>query len=135
MLRIVLGVIGGFIGWMIVWIGSEKIISALWPAFGVHQKAFEEAIKNGGEFTADTTMLLTHIVLGSIVSVMAGALAALIAGENSKAPMFAGILLLLMGIAKAVMSWQYVPIWYHVIFTAILLPLAIVGGKLISTTN
>ena len=135
MLRIVLGVIGGFIGWMIVWIGSEKIISALWPAFGVHQKAFEEAIKNGGEFTADTTMLLTHIVFGSIVSVMAGALAALIAGENSKAPMFAGILLLLMGIAKAVMSWQYVPIWYHVIFTAILLPLAIVGGKLISTTN
>ena len=135
MLRIVLGVIGGFIGWMIVWIGSEKIISALWPAFGVHQKAFEEAIKNGGEFTADTTMLLTHIVLGSIVSVMAGALAALIAGENSKAPMFAGILLLLMGIAKAVMSWQYVPIWYHVIFTATLLPLAIVGGKLISTTN
>ena len=135
MLRIILGVIGGFIGWMIVWIGSEKIISAIWPAFGVHQKAFEEAIKNGGEFTADTIMLLTHIVLGSIVSVMAGGMAALIAGENSKAPMFAGILLLLMGIAKAVMSWQYVPIWYHVIFTAILLPLAIVGGKLISTTN
>ena len=135
MLRIVLGVIGGFIGWMIVWIGSEKIISAIWPAFGVHQKAFEEAIMNGGEFTADTIMLLTHIVLGSIVSVMAGGMAALIAGEDSKAPMFAGILLLLMGIAKAVMSWQYVPIWYHVIFTAILLPLAIVGGKLISTTN
>ena len=134
MLRIVLGVIGGFIGWMIVWIGSEKIISALWPAFGVHQKAFEEAIKNGGQFTADTTMLLTHIVLGSIVSVMAGALAALIAGENSKAPMFAGILLLLMGIAKAVMSWQYVPIWYHVVFTAMLLPLAILGGRLINNS-
>lgn len=134
MLRIVLGVIGGFIGWMIVWIGSEKIISALWPAFGVHQKAFEEAIKNGGQFTADTTMLLTHIVLGSIVSVMAGALAALIAGENSKAPLFAGILLLLMGIAKAVMSWQYVPIWYHVVFTAMLLPLAILGGRLINNS-
>ena len=134
MLRIVLGVIGGFIGWMIVWIGSEKIISALWPAFGVHQKAFEEAIKNGGEFTADTTMLLTHIVLGSIVSVMAGALAALIAGENSKAPLFAGILLLLMGIAKAVMSWQYVPLWYHVVFTAMLLPLAILGGRLINNS-
>ena len=134
MLRIVLGVIGGFIGWMIVWIGSEKIISALWPAFGVHQKAFEEAIKNGGQFTADTTMLLTHIVLGSIVSVMAGALAALIAGENSKAPLFAGILLLLMGIAKAVMSWQYVPLWYHVVFTAMLLPLAILGGRLINNS-
>jgi hypothetical protein len=134
MLRIVLGVIGGFIAWLIVWIGVEKGLSAIWPAFGVHQKAFEEVIKNGGQFTPDSTMLFTHIVIGSIVSVLAGALAALIAGENSRAPLFAGILLLLMGIAKAVMSWQYVPIWYHVIFTAILLPMAIVGGKLISNT-
>ena len=134
MRRIVLGVIAGFFGWLIVWVGIEKIISAIWPAFGVHQKAFEEAIKNGGQFTADTTMLLTHIVMGSIVSVMAGALAALAAGENSRAPLIAGCLLLAMGVAKAVMSWQYVPIWYHVIFTAILLPMAIIGGKLINNT-
>ena len=79
-------------------------------------------------------MLLTHIVIGSIVSVMAGSLAALVAGENSRAPLIVGCLLLLMGIAKAVMSWPYVPIWYHVIFTAILLPTAIVGGKLINNT-
>ncbi|MEQ1643948.1 MAG: hypothetical protein ABL959_10930, partial [Pyrinomonadaceae bacterium] len=130
--RIVLGVIGGFISWMFLFIGIEKIISAVWPAFGVHQKAFEEAIKNGGQFTADTTMLLTHIVVGSIVSVMAGALGALIAGENSKAPLIVGYLLLALGIAKAAMSWQHVPLWYHIIFTAILLPMAIIGGKLIN---
>jgi hypothetical protein len=92
-------------------------------------------IKNGGEFAPNSSMLLTHIVVGSIVSVMAGGLAALAAGENSRAPLIVGILLLAMGIAKAVMSWQYVPIWYHVIFTAILLPMAIVGGKLITSTN
>jgi len=134
MLRIVLGVIAGFIAWLIVWVASEKIISAVWPAFGVHQKAFEEAIKNGGPFTADTGALLIHIVLGSIVSLAVGSLAALIAGENSRAPLIVGILLLAMGILKAVMSWQYVPIWYHVIFTAILLPMAILGGRLITTT-
>ena len=135
MLRIVFGVIGGFISWIMVWFVSEKGLSAIWPAFGVHQKAFEEAIKYGGQFTADTTMLLTHIVTGSIVSVMAGSLAALIAGENSRAPLFVGILLLLMGIAKAVMSWQHVPIWYHVIFTAMLLPMAILGGRLVTTNQ
>lgn len=134
MLRIVLGVIAGFIAWLIVWVGVEKGLSAIWPAFGVHQKAFEEVIKNGGQFTADTTMLLTHIVVGSMVSVLAGALSALIAGENSRAPLVVGILVLLMGVMKAVMSWPHVPIWYHVIFTAILLPMAIVGGKLITTT-
>jgi len=130
--RIILGVIGGFICWMVLFIGIEKIISAVWPAFGINQKAFEEAIKKDGQFTADTTMLLTQLVFGTIVSVMAGAIAAWIAGENLMAPLFAGILLLLMGIAKAAMSWQYVPIWYHVVFTAMLLPMVIVGGKLVN---
>jgi hypothetical protein len=134
MVRIVLGVIAGFFAWAIVWFGSEKILSALWPEFGTHQRAFEAAITNGGQFTADTTMLLTHIVLGSIVSVMSGSLAALIAGENTRAPLVLGFLLLALGVLKAVMSWPYVPIWYHVIFTAILLPMAILGGKVITTT-
>ena len=134
MVRIVLGFIAGFFAWMIVWFGSEKILSAIWPAFGVHQQAFEEAIKNGGQFTADTTMLLTHIVLGSIVSVMSGFLAALIAGENIRAPLVLGFLLLAVGLLKVVMSWPYVPIWYHVIFTAVLLPMAILGGKLKTTS-
>jgi len=132
MIRIILGVIAGFIAWLFVWVVSEKIISVVWPAFGAHQKAFEEAIKNGGPFTAETSALITHIVLGSIVSFAVGSLAALIAGENSRAPLFVGILLIAMGVLKAVMSWQYVPIWYHVIFTAILLPMAILGGKLIN---
>jgi hypothetical protein len=87
MVRIVFGVIAGFIAWLIAWVGSEKILSAIWPEFGAHQLAFQAAIENGGQFTADTTMLLTHIVLGSIVSVMSGFLAALIAGENKRAPL------------------------------------------------
>jgi len=133
MVRIILGVIVGFIAWLIVWVGVEKVLSAIWPAFGTHQAAFQTAITDGGEFTANTTMLLTHIVLGSVVSVISGALAAVIAGGNSRAPLFVGILLLTMGVMKAVMSWPYVPIWYHIIFTAILLPMALLGGRLISS--
>ncbi len=134
MVRIVLGVIAGFFAWVIAWVGSEKILSAIWPEFGTHQRAFQAAIENGGPFTADTGALLTHIVLGSIVSVMSGFLAALIAGENQRAPVFLGFLLLAVGVLKAVMSWPYVPIWYHLVFTALLLPMAILGGKLKNTS-
>lgn len=134
MVRIVLGVIGGFIAWMMAWFGGEKLLSAVWPdGFGVHQRAFEAAIINGGQFTADMTMLVTHIVLGTLVSTLAGFLAALIAGETKRAPLVLGSLLLAFGILKAVMSWPYVPIWYHVIFTALLLPMALVGGKIKTT--
>ena len=134
MVRIVLGVIAGFFAWMLAWVGSEKILSAIWPEVGTHQRAFQAAIENGGPFTADTGVLLTHIVLGSIVSVMSGFLAALIAGKNQRAPVFLGFLLLAVGVLKAVMSWPYVPIWYHLVFTALLLPMAIMGGKLKNTS-
>lgn len=134
MVRIVVGVIAGFFAWAIAWVGSEKILSAIWPeGFGTHQRAFQAAIENGGQFTADTTMLLVHIVLGSIVSVMSGFLAALIAGENKRTPLILGFLLVALGLFKAVLSWAYVPMWYHVIFTSLLIPMTITGGKLKTT--
>lgn len=136
MLRIVLGVIGGFFAWMTVWVGSERILSAIFPeGYGVHQAAFQAAVENGSSgFTVDTTLLLIHLVQGLIVSVMAGALAALIAGENKRAPLILGFLLAAFGLVIVVLSWPYVPVWYHVIFTAMLLPMTILGGRLISNS-
>ena len=135
MLRIVLGVVAGFFAWVIVWFGTEKVLSAILPEwYGAPQSAFQAAIENGGEFTAETRLLLSHIVMGLIVSLVSGYLAAVVSGENSRAPLFLGFVLLIVGLLKAGMSWPYVPIWYHIIFTALLLPMAIVGGKLYSTT-
>jgi hypothetical protein len=131
MVRIALGVVAGLVAWVLAWIGSERILSALWPeGFGAHQLAFQAAIENGGPFTADTTLLLIQIVLGAIVSVMAGFLAALVARENRRAPFMLGVLLLAFGLLKVVMSWPYVPLWHHVVFTALLLPMTVMGGKL-----
>jgi hypothetical protein len=131
MVRIVLGVIAGFFAWALVWFGIEQMLSALWPEwYGAPQRAFQEAIEKGGQFTAATRLLLMHIVIGSIVSVLAGWLAALSARENKRAPLVLGLLLLAFGLLKAALSWPYVPLWYHVLFTALLLPMTMLGGKL-----
>lgn len=131
MLRIVLGVLAAFPVWLIAWAAGEKILSGIWPErFGAHQRAFQAAIADGSPHTADTTHLLMHIVLGSVVSVMSGLLAALIAGEDTRAPLFLGFLLVALGLLKAGLSWQLVPLWYHVLFTALLLPMAVLGGRL-----
>lgn len=135
MLRIVFGVIAGFLAWLVVWVGSEMVLSAMWPAwYGAHQRAFTAAIKSGGQFSADTTILVIHIVCASVVSMMSGFLAAMIARENKRAPLVLGLLLLALALVKAVMSWPYVPIWYHAIFTALLIPMTIAGGKLKART-
>jgi hypothetical protein len=135
MLRIFLGVIAGFFAWVLVWVGTERVLSAVLPDwYGAPQLAFQNAIENGGDFTAETRLLFAHIIIGSIVSVLSGFLAALIAGENSRTPFILGLVLLAMGLLKAAMSWSYVPLWYHVIFTALLLPLAVLGGRLYSAS-
>ena len=131
MVRIILGVIAGFIAWSIIWLGSEKALSAIWPEwYGAHQLAFQAAVANGGTFTADTTILLMNIVRGSIVSVISGFLAALIAGENRRSPLILVVLLVAFGLVIVAMSWSYVPLWYHIVFTALLIPMPMVGGKL-----
>ncbi|HLA94814.1 MAG TPA: hypothetical protein VK612_03770 [Pyrinomonadaceae bacterium] len=135
MLRIVLGVIAGFFAWVIVWVGVEKVLIAILPEwYGAPQLAFQHAVENQvPQFTAETRLLLSHIVIASVVALVSGFLAALVSGENKRAPLVLGFLLLALGLLKVVMSWPYVPIWYHVIFTAILLPMAILGGKLRTT--
>lgn len=135
MARIVLAAIAGFCAWSIVWVGSERVLSAMWPEwYGAHQLAFEAAVANGGQFTADTTILLMNIVRGSMTSVMSGLLAALIAGDNKRAPLILGFMLVAFGLLIVVLSWAYVPLWYHVIFTALLIPMAIMGGRLKAAT-
>lgn len=137
--RIILGVIVGFFVWVIAWFGGETVLSTISPDwFGVHQAAFQEAIERGPRspgFIPNSTFLFIHIVLASIVSVISGFLAALIAGENKRAPLVLGFLLLALGLLKAAMSWPLVPIWYHVVFTAILFITTIIGGKLKTATQ
>lgn len=135
MLRTALGVIAGIFAWMFLWLGVENILSALMPEwYGAPQAAFQAAIEKGGQqFTAETRLLVAHVLIVSLVSAISGYLAAVAAGENSRAPVILGVLLLAMGLAKAAMSWQYVPIWYHIAFTVILLAMPIIGGKMRGT--
>jgi hypothetical protein len=130
MVRIVLGVVAGFLAWLIGWFGCEKIFSALWPTwYGAQQDAFQAVLINGGQFSAQASFLLTHVACGAAVSLLAGYLAARVARENKRAPVILAVLLLALGVMKMVMSWQYVPVWYHLAFTLQLLVMPIVGGK------
>lgn len=130
MVRLVFGIIAGSFAWMILWFGSERVIGVIWPPFAVHQAAFQAAIEGHGPFTADSAILLVHILLASVVSVVAGLLSALVAGGNKRAPLILGALLVALGLLKASMSWDLVPLWYHIFFMAVLLPMSIIGGKL-----
>ncbi len=131
MVRIILGVVAGFIAWSILWIGGEEVLRMLSPGwYGAHQLEAEKAMFNRSEFTSDTTILMISLIRSIITSIVAGYLAAVVAGENNRTALILGALLLAFGLMVQIMAWNYMPVWYHIIFLFLLVPMTLLGAKL-----
>jgi hypothetical protein len=131
MLKIVLGVIAGFVAWSVLWIGSDQVLIMASPSwYGLHQDDFQLAMLNKDPFNPDATILVMNLIRAVIISIMTGFLAAFIAGENRRTPLILGILLFAFGLMVEIMAWNYLPIWYHLVFLALLIPFTVLGGRL-----
>lgn len=131
MLRIILGVVVGFIAWTIIWIGSDQLFQSLSPGwFRAQKDAMALAVANASAYNPDAMVIIIDLVRSAIASILAGFLAAVIARENRRSPLILGILLLVVGIAVQVSVWNVFPIWFHLIFLAMLIPMTILGGRL-----
>ncbi|MEP6847514.1 MAG: hypothetical protein ABI999_01570 [Acidobacteriota bacterium] len=136
MIRIILGVIVGFIAWTIMWLGSDYVLTTSLPWYANEQSRLMLAmLNNKGSFDANTNILLLNIARSVIASFLVGYLAAIIAGENRKSTLALGVLLLAVGIFFEVMTWHYFPAWYHFVFLFLLIPVTIAGGKLKKFSN
>ncbi len=134
MLRIILGVVAGFIAWSIIWVGSDQFLHTISPDwYGAHQDRAAIAVVNGESFSAESTIAIIGLVRSAIASIMAGFLAAVIAGENRRSPLILGVILLAVGIAVQASLWNVFPIWFHLIFWLMLIPLTILGGRMKET--
>ena len=130
MVRKILGVITGFFLWSILWVGSDGVMSAISPDwYGKHQTNFAQAVNDKSAFDVDSTVLILGLVRSVIFSLISGFVAASIARENTKSPLALGVLLLLFGIFTQSIYWNYVPLWYHIPFLLLLIPMTILGGR------
>jgi len=130
MVRIVLGVIAGFVAWSIVWVGSDQVLIQTLDWYRDHQLMFEKALVNKEAFLPNVTILGMNIGRSIIISILAGFFAAFVANENKWSTLILGVLLLAFGTMVEILAWNYLPIWYHVVFLLLLIPMTIVGGKL-----
>jgi len=96
MIRTILAVVVGFCVWSILWVGGNQLFMILSPGwYAASEAAFIKAVTNKEPITADSMILLIHLVLSVIVSFISGYIAALVAGENKRSPLWLGIVLLL----------------------------------------
>ena len=131
MLRIILGAAVGFVAWSILWVGSDALLAVVSPGwYGKSLVDLQTAVENKTDYTADSALLLLGLARSVIFSLAAGFLAALVSRESIKAPLAAGFLLLLFGVFIQSIYWHYVPLWYHLPFLLLLVPVAFIGGQL-----
>ncbi|MBX3281912.1 MAG: hypothetical protein KF756_05485 [Acidobacteria bacterium] len=131
MIRLIIAIVIGFTVWTIIWLGSEQMLSNFSPGWwGEHQTAFEKATINRTPFTVETSILLVNLFRGAVTTIISGFIAALIAGERKRSTLVLGILLLAFGLFVVAMTWSMIPLWYHVLFSAMLIPLTMLGGRL-----
>lgn len=128
--KIILGVVVGFIVWSVLWVGSDAVFSAISPDWGKTSADFQAAAENKTPFTLESWILIVLLVKSFIVSIISGYVTALIARENFKSTFGLGILLVIFGIFIQSAYWNYMPLWYHIPFLLLLIPMTILGGKL-----
>lgn len=132
--RIILGVIVGFVAWSIIWVGGDEALASLsggW--YSTNKLNLEKAAFNKTEYTADSVFLLVNLIRSVIASILSGFLAAFVANENRRTTMILGILLLVVGIIVQAMVWNLLPIWYHLAFLLLLVPVTVAAGMLKKT--
>lgn len=133
MVRSILGVIVGFISWSIIWIGGDEAFASLshgW--YRTNREILGKAIFNqtAPEDPIDPMFLAIVLVLSVIASLLSGYLAAIVANENKRTPLILGVVLLLVGVYFECTSWNQLPVWYHLVFLLLLIPVTVAGGYL-----
>jgi hypothetical protein len=114
----VLGVVAGYAVWTVLFLGGS---AALRSAFGVSE--IESFVAN-----PSIPLLVLLLLLSFATSFVAGAVTARIAGVGAPVLILGG-LLLATGIPVQIASWNLLPVWYHLVFLVMLVPMTVVGGR------
>jgi hypothetical protein len=117
-MRNVIAVIGGFVVW-----------SALWLAGNAGLKGSMPARFDMDGFTQDNLVLGLAIVLSVLCSLVGGWVTGRLAVRPAAAGAVLGVLLLAVGIVVQSAAWSRMPLWYHLIFLALLVPMARSGAR------
>ena len=123
MVRLILAFIVAPVVWGVVMFGGTLLIGMVFPD-----------VQPAGPFPIGYLVLaLVGSVIYSVVSGMAAA--AVAGGDATRAGLVAGVALLLVGVGVQAGSWDLLPVWYHLVFLALLIPAAVVGARLLGNRS
>ena len=121
-----LGRIGAILAGLVVFTALEFLAShaasASWPAYALAAPT--------RAYTLD--MLLVRLMAGALAAVASGAVASRVARLDQQASLWFGFVLLLLSVIYHYFIWDQYPVWYHLCWFALIVPFAVLGGKVTS---
>jgi hypothetical protein len=118
--RMTLAVIAGAAVWAVLWIGGTKALQAAFP----ETLAPDRPVSHPG-------FLLAYIGYSVLLSVLAGWVTAAVQGKQPMpAVWILAALQLTLGILAEVAYWSLLPVWYHLVFLALVVPATLYGGMM-----
>jgi len=113
-------VAAGFVLWSVLWVGAQQTAVAASPT----------AFQADGS-TNSVGMLLFFLAWSVAISTASGLCTMSLAKKAMGAVVALGILLLAVGVPIQIGYWDKMPLWYHLSFLGLLIPAAILGGRLL----
>ena len=118
--RMIIAVLAGAALWAVLWIGGTQAAAAAFP----NLLAAEQPVTHTGT-------LLGLIVYSVLLSVLAGYVTAAVAvGNRMRGVWILAVLQLALGLFVETSSWNLAPVWYHLVFLALIVPATAYGGAL-----
>ena len=120
MLRVVASVVGGIVFFALAGMALGALGKALWPEYAaaVADRAYT------------LPMLWSRLVGGAVAIICATWLALMLGKQNVRTGFLVGVALLVLSVVWHVNIWNEYPAWYHLTWFAIILPAALLGGRL-----
>jgi hypothetical protein len=116
----ILAVLAGAVVWATLWVGGTQALQSAVPSL----LAMGQPVTNAGA-------LIGLILYSVALSVLAGYVTAAVAPRDPMPAVKAlAILQLLLGIGFELSAWSLTPLWYHLVFLALIVPATVYGGRL-----
>lgn len=118
--RAIVAVVVGAAVWAVLWLGGNAVLQSMAPDI----YSMDGPIDHLG-------ILLGLIVYSVALSILAGYSTAAVRGADPMGAVkaLAGLQLTL-GIVAEVANWAVLPVWYHLLFLALIVPATLYGGTL-----
>lgn len=118
--RTIIAVLAGAAVWAVLWIGGTQAAAAAFPNLFA-----------AGQPVTHTAALIGLIIYSLPLSVLAGYVTAAAAvGDRMRAVWVLAILQLALGVLVETSSWHLAPVWYHLVFLALIVPATVYGGAM-----